>query len=252
MQYRLGKRPARPDAIKFKFASFFDQKKLPTPPKVFGHESIGRPFGMLANDRFGCCVWSGAGHETMVWGHESGVTPVFSDASVLSDYAAVTGFKPSDPDTDQGTDMKDAASYRRKVGIRDAKGQRHKIDSYVALHPGDLSQIAVATYLMGAVGIGLQLPDTAEQQFDEGRPWDVVPHSTILGGHYVPICGRNSKGNYLAITWGRLQAITPSFLARFMDEGVCYLSLEILSQKNLSPEGFDAVALRQSLAALAA
>lgn len=251
-RYKLGKTPARPGAMTYRFGSFFNAKKLPVPPKVFGHESIGKPWGMLANDKYSNCVFVGAAHETMMWGH-AGRDPIpdFTVANVLADYAAVTGFNPADPDTDVGTDVVSAASYRRQTGVVDAAGVRHKIDSYVSLKPGAIPQIALACYLTGAVGIGLQMPETAEKQFDEGRPWSVVKGSEWVGGHYVPMIGRNSAGNFLIVTWGRLQAMTPDFLATYMDEGVAYLSLAPL-ENQLSPEGFDIEQIRRNLAALAA
>ena len=72
MRFKLGKRPARPGAIKLKFGTFFDAKALPVPPKVFGHESIGKPWGMLANDQVSNCVFAGAAHESMVWARSGG------------------------------------------------------------------------------------------------------------------------------------------------------------------------------------
>ena len=36
----------------------------------------------------------------------------FWTSNVLSDYAAATGFRADDPDTDQGTDMRTAAEYK--------------------------------------------------------------------------------------------------------------------------------------------
>ena len=190
MNYKLGKTPARPNAVGLKFGAFFNAEKLPTPPAKFGHYGmgLGLSWGMLANDQYSNCVFAGAAHETMVWTHRSGTgQPVaFNDATVLADYAAVTGFDPAKPDTDQGTDMVDAASYRRKVGIADASGVRHKIDSYVALRSGDADQLALATYLMGATAIGLRFPESAEKQFDKSEPWDYVIGSPLQGGHYVP------------------------------------------------------------------
>jgi len=253
MRLKTGKTPARPGAVKLKFGTFFHAPELPTPPAVFGHYGVGPglPWSMLANDVRSDCVFAGAAHETMVWTHRSGAgKPArFRDEDVLADYAAVTGFDPSDPSTDQGTDMVEAASYRRKVGVVDADGARHKIDSYVALRPGDLDQLALATYLMGATGIGIVFPDSAETQFDALEPWDVVPGSTESGGHYIPCVGRNSAGNFLVITWGRIHAVTPAFLKKYCDEAIAYVSLDPL-KNNLSPEGFCADDLRRDLAAL--
>jgi hypothetical protein len=250
MMLRLGKRPAR-HAISFKFGDFFDATKLPTPPKTFGHYMAASPFGMLANDQYGDCVWAGAAHETMIWSREGGRSVKFTANAVLSDYTAVTGFDPAKPETDQGTDMQAAASYRRKTGIIDAAGKRHMIDSYVALKIGNVDQLALATWLLGACGIGLQMPAQSMDDFDAGRIWTVPDKPQIEGGHYVPCVGRNSKGNFVVVTWGRLQAMTPEFYERFSDEAVAYVSLEVLNDKNLSPEGFDAAGLRQHLANLA-
>lgn len=246
---KLGKKPARPGAVQFRFGAFFNAEKLPTPPMAFGHvygSEQQLPWGMLANDQWADCVFAGAAHETMIWTNEAHGLAAFDDACVLSDYAAVTGFDPDDPSTDQGTDMQQAASYRRKTGILDAGGRRHKIDSYVGLIPGDANQLALAAYLLGAVGVGLRFPDSAMSQFEAREPWTIVDQQTPAGGHYVPCVGRNSHGHFLVITWGRLQAMTPEFYARYCDETVAYLSIEALS-KNLSPEGFDAAQLSAAL-----
>ena len=74
---------------------------------------------------------------------------------------------------------------------------------------------------------------------------------TNEGGHYVPVIGRNSAGNFLVITWGRLHAATPEFVTKYMDEGIAYLSLEYL-KNNLSPEGVALDELQRQLQQLAA
>src|SRR5882672_5425867 len=113
MAYRLGKLPARPNAIKHKFGSFFDAEELPVPSLVFGRPDLIKDWGMLANDRISCCVLSGAPHETMLWNAWAGEPiPQFTDENVISDYSAVTGYDPNDPSTDNGTDMQVAAAYR--------------------------------------------------------------------------------------------------------------------------------------------
>lgn len=197
------------------------------------------------------CVWAGAAHETQVWSVAGGRDRArFLIKNVLSDYSAVTGFDPAKPETDQGTDMQAAASYRRKVGILAASGKRHTIDSYIALRPGDLDQLFLAMWLLGATGIGLQMPSSAMDQFDKLKPWTVPTRPRMIGGHYVPGVGRNRAGNIVIVTWGKVTEITPDFYDRFNDESVAYVSLELLNDKNLSPEGFDADGLRKQLASL--
>lgn len=244
---RLGKRPAR-NAVRFKFGEFFDTTKLPVPPRVFGNYTRVKQWYGLGNNKYGNCVWAGAAHETMLWTLEGfDVRARFTIKDVLSDYSAATGFDPNKPITDQGTDMQEAASYRRKTGIIDAQGVRHKIDSYVALDIGDVDQLALATYLCGACGIGLQLPQSAIDGL--GHTWDVVESSRILGGHYVPVVGRNDQNNFESVTWGDLQDMTPNFYHRYSDEALAYLSIERL-KKQVSPEGFDLEKLQYYLARL--
>ena len=242
--FKLGKLPARPEAIKLTFGSYFKAAELPPVPAVFGRPWLVHQWGILGNADFGDCVWAGAAHEVMLLLADAGFSPPpFMTSNVLSDYSAVTGFDPKNPATDVGTDVQAAAAYRQKTGIIDATSARHKIDIYTSLHVGDLDQLALATYLLGVTGIGVNLPSSAEDQFNLAEPWDVVPGDTSSGGHYIPCVGRNGHGNFLFISWGRLQAATPAWIKANMDEGIAYVSAERLNAKGLSPEGFNSAAL---------
>jgi hypothetical protein len=244
----LGKTAARPEAVTFKLSTYLDTTKLPTVPKIIGHYGL-LPVddGMLGNDNYGDCVWAGAAHETMLWTLEAGKLAAFSTDGVLSDYSAVTGFKKSDPNTDQGTDMKDAASYRRKTGVIDAAGKRHKVDAYLGLKVGNMTELNQALYLFGAVGVGIQFPESAMTQFNNGKAWTVVPGAKIEGGHYVPLVGLNGK--YYVITWGKLQPVSAAFLKKYMDEAIAYVSAEQL-KNGKTLDGFDLTTLLADLKAL--
>jgi len=250
MRFKLGKKPARHGAVRFKLASYTVAAALPPLPPTFGHEAIIAPhdWGVLANDRYGDCVWAGAAHETMLLAREAGNVLAFTDADVLGDYAAVSGFDPEKPETDQGTDLQQAADYRRKTGILDAKGSRHRIAAYLALEPGNLGHLYQAAYLFGAAGIGLQLPASAIAQNENGQVWDVVAGSPIAGGHYVPLVGRQADGLHV-VTWGAIQVMTEAFLAKYSDEAVAYVSRECLVNQK-SPEGFAYADLISDLQAL--
>lgn len=240
MNLRLGKKPARVGSIQLRFGAYFTALNLPVPAVKIGNPGLIHQWGMLANDRVGDCVWAGAAHETMLLEAEAGsLIATFTSVNVLSDYSACTGFVQNDASTDQGTDVADAAKYRQKTGIVDLTGNRHKIDIYASLRAGDVSQLALAVDLLGTVGVGVELPSNAEEQFNYGEPWDVSGTPSVVGGHYIPCVGRNSQGHFLFVTWGRLQAATPRWVMTFMDEGVAYISRERLSAKGLSPQGFN-------------
>jgi hypothetical protein len=250
MRYALGKNPARAGAVGFKFGTFFSAPGLPAPPLVFGRTFLVSDWQMLGNDSVGDCVWADAAHQTMYWRRLAGTQVAFDDSVVLADYSACTGYTPGNPATDQGTDLQQAASYRRKIGIADVAGTRHRTDAYVALTVGDLDEITLATYTLWAVSLGIQLPTSAYDQFDRGEVWTPVAGSPVEGGHCVPVVGRNSRGEFLIVTWGRLHAAAASFISTYMDEGIAHLSLEQMRADGVSPRGFDENGLRQALGKL--
>lgn len=246
--FKLGKLPARQDAIKFKLSTY-EKAALPTPPKTYGHQKLITTWNMYGNDQYGDCVFAGAGHEHLLWNKEAGKDVVFTDSTILEGYSAVTGFNPNDPSTDNGTDMEMAAKWRRKVGLLNAKGGRHKIGAYLAINKGDIDQIKKAAYRYSAVGIGIQFPASAMNQFNAGKAWTVVKNSPIEGGHYVPVVGYNSKYIYI-VTWGKVVPCSYAFIRKYMDEGIVYLSNDFLNNEGKTLEGFDLATLTKDLNSL--
>jgi hypothetical protein len=185
----------------------------------------------------------------MLWTTEGGNPAQFTPDNAISDYSAVTGYIPGQPDTDQGTDVRTALLYRQSTGLIDSLSARHKIGAFLALEPGNVDHLLEALYLFGAVGIGIEVPESAEQQFNAGQPWSVAHgKQQILGGHYVPIVANRS--NLAVVTWGRLQQMTLQFYKKYCDEAWAILSPEML-KGGLSLEGFDLSALQADLSEVA-
>lgn len=255
MNLMLGKLPAAPDSRDLLLGKYLRPESLPSIPSTFGHQTtfpkVG--WGMLGNDEYGDCAIAGPAHETMLLTKLGGYPASFSTQSVLSDYSRITGFDPnagvpgSNP-TDQGSNVRDVARFRRSTGMIDALGHRHKIAAFVAVNPGVSAHVRAATYLFETLGIGFQVPSSAMDQFQAGQPWTVVHGSPIEGGHYVCGVGCSPKGIYV-ITWGTLQLMSWAFFAKYCDESYAYLSTEDL-KGGKSPEGFNLAALQKDLAAL--
>jgi hypothetical protein len=257
MVLKLGKKPASYDKRDLLFEHSIDRTKLPAYPKVFGHEALIPAWQMLGNgpddsvapgfQGAGDCVFAGGDHETMLWNVEGGHPITVTGKQTISDYSAVTGYVIGDDSTDQGTETRTALDYRRKTGLIDTKGNRHKIGAYVALEPGNIQHLYEALYLFGAVGIGVRFPGSAMDQFNAGKPWSVVSSATVEGGHYIPLVAL--RGNIVCVTWAQLQQMTLGFYRKYCDECFAILSPEMLvSGKSL--EGFDIQALQADLAAL--
>jgi hypothetical protein len=244
---KLGKLPHVADRRDLKFKAFAKPSKLPKPPRHFGHESLVSQWNMLGNDQVGDCVFAGACHEHMLWCAEAGTQTTFTDQNALAAYSAVTGYTPTDPNTDQGTDVREALKYRRDTGISDATGRPHRIGAFVALQPGNTDHLYAALYLFGAVGIGIEFPASAMDQFNAGKPWSVVRGASIDGGHYIPLVAR--RGSLVCVTWGKTQPMTLGFYKKYCDEAWAFVSEDDLKDgKTL--EGFDLTALNEALTEL--
>lgn len=268
----LGKLPHVSDPRDFLFADYRTTPALPKHPRTFGHEKLVPTWGMLGNDQYGDCVFAGGDHESMLFNAEAGRAVSFEAANALADYGAVTGFKSSDPNSDCGTNVRDALNYRRQIGLVDSVGIRHKIDAYVKLKLRDAEDLYEAMYLFGAVGIGINFPDSAMDQFNADEPWSVVRGASVDGGHYIPCVSLRGAGllgpyadslfgdaaealdagatrDIVCVTWGKLQPMTLGFYEAYADEAYALLSAETLTDgKTL--EGFDLDQLRADLRAL--
>jgi len=263
---KLGKKPATYDSRDLLFSQFRTAEPLPSHPKYFGHEKLvgAKSWRMLGNgpdDSFspgfegaGDCVFAGGDHETMLWTLESKTSASFTAANALGDYSAVTGYNPNalpnatgENPTDNGTDVREALRYRQKTGLLDALGKRHKIGAYVGLELRNHEELLEALYLFGIVAIGFAFPESAMDQFNAGKPWSVVPGTTIDGGHYVPLVAY--RKNLQCVTWGRVQAMTWQFYDKYCDEAWAILSPEMLAN-GTSLEGFNLKQLQADLNAL--
>ena len=247
MQYKLGLKPVtKQPTLRLKD---YLSSSLPTPPLKFGHADLIQPM-MLGNDQYGDCAIAGSIEEIRLLNAERGFTVPFSTASALKAYGEITGFDPSQPDTDQGTDVHDLYEYRQNTGIADDNGQRHKLAAYVGLTPGDWNQLVQALYLFQVVGIGIQVPDYAQDEFAKGGPWQPMRgHHQIVGGHYIPAVSRNANTVDI-ITWGGRIPMTATFYKRFSNVAVVHFTDEMLTGTGTTIDGFDRASLLADLSQL--
>ena len=244
LHLKLGKKPFVADKRDLKFKAFRKPKELPKRPKNFGNENVVDDWQMLGNNECGNCVFAGGAHEHMLFCGVVGTPAAFETADVVSAYSAVTGYVPGDESTDNGTAVRDALKYRREVGLIDNKGEPHKIGAYVRLEPGNTDYLFEALWLFDVVGIGIEFPDSAFDQFDQGLPWKIAKGSPVGGGHYVPLVAKRNR--LYCVTWGKLQEMTIGFYKKYCDEAWAYIAEDDLKE-GVSMEGFDLQALEEHL-----
>lgn len=162
---------------------------------------------------------AGAAHAVQVFAAMVGEPFTVEDRDVERMYEA-SGYQPSkvEPDgenpTDQGWTLEAAEQYLQKVGL-----QGHPdIDAGAQVALGDEEEEQVALELFGCLYEGMECPESALAQFQEGKVWTPVAGSPIAGGHCI-IRPKNLLGGYAYhVTWGGLVAATAAFDKEYIDE----------------------------------
>jgi hypothetical protein len=239
---KLGKGPKREDSRNLKLATYLDTTALPPVPKSTSHRRAVAEWPMYGNDRYGDCVFAGAGHETQLWTALGGKPATPDEQAVLDAYSAVTGFDPRDPATDQGTVVLDALNWRRKVGL-----EGHKLGAYVEIDPHRHSQFRRAIDLFVCVGLGVSLPIAAQDHDDWHYPIGNGPDDEpgSWGGHYTPAIDFDAHGLFV-VTWGEVIRVSWAFIDRYCDEAYALLSAEML-HRGRDAHGFSISQLQSDL-----
>ena len=223
---------------------------LPTAPtSCFWSHAVTKPFNAFLNDSIGDCTIADQCHRIMVWSANADgqITPTDDDA--MAAYRAVSGYDPTTGANDNGAAIEDVLAYAQNVGIAG-----HKIDSYAAFNYRDINLLRLAITWFGGVTLGVQLPQSAEQQTAAGQPWTAPWWSLNLGGHDLPLVDYDENYFY-AITWGQIQAIDPQFIFSRADEAYSVISPLFLAHANFNrtPYNFlDLDSMRQDAARIAA
>ena len=221
-----------------------------TPPPSADWYSHVPAWGVLGNDQWGDCVFAGNGHiieqqTALGEGSEIAVT----DAEALAEYSRVTGFDPaagppgSNP-TDQGALIQDGLADLRRNGLA---GQA--IAAFARVNQADHAELRTALAEFGAVSLGVNLPQSAMDQFGAGQPWTVSGDGTILGGHCIIAAGYDQQYLYI-VTWGRVVPAAWDWLDAYCDEAWAVVSAMWAGRGGRDPEGVDLHSLGAEFAAL--
>lgn len=171
---------------------------LPNPPKVFDYGPMVLNYPMALNSELGDCAIAGLVHLLQVYYAELGETFVYpGDDIVRSTYFGLTGGQ------DTGLVLTDVLTAWMTNGLFGTK-----IAAHVPVNPRDEAEFRVACYLFGGVYLGIEMPASAETQFENNKPWHLtIPRGRPVGGHCVVATGVNREGIDL-LTWGRETTMT--------------------------------------------
>lgn len=227
----LGKKPPVHVRGALQLAAYLPATRIAVPPTLDNYSCV-KDWGMMLNDRLGCCTASGAGHATQAWTAKNHREFVPSDDEILKMYSAVSGYDPRTGTNDNGAVEADVLRYWSEVGIAG-----HKLDSYAVVETHSRYQMQLAMYLFGDVYTGVALPESAQDQ----KVWSVVhgPEAEFgsWGGHAIPLLGYD-QNTATCITWGAPLKMTWAFQRRYMDEAYAPLSMDwVDEQSKKAPNG---------------
>lgn len=261
----LGKTKASYDKRDAKWCDYRASLKaaglLPKIPSIFGHANdfVGEGWGMFGNGPDnsvfpgfgGCgdCAWAGPGHEHMEFAKNTGApVPEFTGKVIVEQYSEYCGYNPQTGEKDEGSDLHAVAQWRATKGIRDAHGGVHKIGPYVFGEPKNITELLEMAYLFNCAGIGIEFPESADDQFSEDKPWTVVSGAQIVGGHYIPVMGSPQTGEVAFITWAKRTLMNYAFYVKYNDEVYAYVTPEQFKAKTgKTYEGFSDEQLEEYL-----
>lgn len=214
------KRPD-PHAPKLHLGNYVDLSALPPVPSTcdFSPAAMSVITNILGNDQYGDCVEAEDGHFIALVTGNSGSLFSYTTAMVLAAYTALTGFNPSDPNTDQGTDPAADMNYYTQHPYPDGT----KLLGWAMVDATNQSLVQFAIDAFGNLKMWLALPNSYVSPFPSGNGfvWDIdTPNPQ--NGHCIGACGYNStqvaivganSQGLQVMTWGYVGTITWRALA---------------------------------------
>jgi hypothetical protein len=240
---KLGRLPTVYDSRTLPLAKYI-LPQLPGAPSEVDFSAKVKDWGMMLNDKLGCCTIAAPGHEIQQWTANAGSQQTPPDSSILSAYEAVSGYRPGSPETDRGANMLDVLKYWRKTGIAG-----HKIGAFASMDPSNLDHIRAAVWIFGSAYLGIGLPISAQKQ----DVWDVPAGGAAgdgkpgsWGGHAVEVAGFSPKGVFV-VTWGGLKLMTWNFFKTYVEEAYAIISQDFLKDGKTPNNGLDLATLKADL-----
>jgi len=244
--FKLGKLPPKRDHRNLQLASYLNNVKLPVIPTQlswYQHPEArpGFSWQMFLNDSLGDCAIAGPAHIEMLWTFNVDELPFTpTNQEVLAAYTQVGGYKPGDPNTDQGCVLLNVLNTWQNSGLFG-----RKIYAYVEVNPKNLQHIKTAIALFGAIDIGLAMPLSGQSQV--GQVWTVTDPSLqgdstpgSWGGHCVVIGKYDDVAKeFTCITWGQEQKMSYDYFTTYCDEAYAPLSKDWTNSRGLNPTGVN-------------
>ena len=225
----LGRRPAKRDPRVPRLSAVAGD--LPPAPDSYGVYAERVSSWILGeNDKIGDCTCVGPANVILALTTLAGDARRVSDSDIVAFYAAVSGYTPANPDSDQGAMIEDVLAAWNRRGLA-----ADRLDGFATIEPSDHARIKQAIALLGPVDLGLNLPNGWMQ----AQTWDVSNAGEgIAGGHCVTAIGYDAASLQI-VSWGQVFTMTWDGWDAFVDEAHALLSRDALTRAGRDVAGVD-------------
>jgi hypothetical protein len=224
---------------------------LPSPTSRVDWQSKVSNWPMYLNDQIGDCTEACKAHIIQAWStYGLGAEKTVTNNKVLSWYERDGGYVPGDPSTDNGCVIQDVLAnwQQNDASVCPVTEYAELKNFYVT------SNLKEALYLFGTVYLGINVPQSAMDQFNAGEPWTYVGDNKIIGGHAIPLQEVYEPGvndMFTVVTWGQTQRMSQSFVHNYVEEAWVILSPEWFNSSGVDPSGFNLSELQADFSVLA-
>lgn len=254
MRVCMGRQPAVHDPRIPSFAAVHGT--LPPPPDNENWWALVNDWGMLANNKLGCCVDAFVLHAILQFSTYAGKPLIPTDDEAIKLYEENTGYNPADPSTDQGSYVMGPSGimqYWKTHGVM-CGGVLNKVGAFMTVNKSNPTEWRQAIHYFGGCGFGINLPENVVSSPDIPFVWD-DPTGVIAGGHEVWAVGFETVGSYRVydlISWGQRYRATEEFLLGVTEEVVTMLDPVEMNARGVNAADLDQKQLDAAMAALKA
>lgn len=193
----------RPELSKLNYLHNYLTEVVDTPESIFYGRYLDYP--MFLNDKLGDCTIAGYAHLAQTQYDEIGKTFITSDKEVKQTYFDITDGQ------DSGCVEYQVLELARSQGLLG-----DQISTYAPVRV-DVDMLKQALFLGGGLYLGVNLPQSAEQEFADNKPWEVISNSPIIGGHCVIATGYNPVVCSI-VTWGKVVSASWDWITHYTEE----------------------------------
>lgn len=252
MSFKLGRKSRKHNPKIMHMSALLCSRTVPIAPVSVDWTHGIKDFGMMLNDKLGCCTCAAVYHARQIWTVNVLTEKTESNNCVLQLYEEACGYRAGDSSTDNGGVEQDVLKYLLNTGFPLSNGTRDKITAFMEVDTRNINDIKLTINEFGLAYIGFEVPKSIYDSFT-GEPkdkWEYDPNQTELdGGHAVILAGYDQEGPTV-ISWGQKYKMTWEFFVNYTDEAYGIVDQSWINATGRNPLGLSIAELEDLMSSI--